>query len=63
MPESPKRTTGCTGCQHRWPIPNKPEVDGRAWIKCLETDREILERGPGECPIKTFVWFVPKDDK
>lgn len=60
MPKAPRRITGCTGCQHRWLIPNKPEVDGRAWIKCLETGKEILERAPGECPVKTMVLYVPK---
>lgn len=63
MPESQKRITGCTGCRHRWPLANKPEVDGKTWIKCLETGQEILEREPGECPVKTFIGFVPKPGK
>lgn len=63
MAEPTKRVTGCTGCQHRWPLANKSEVDGKAWIKCLETGRELLEREPGECPVRTYVGFMPKADK
>lgn len=60
LKQNATRTTGCTGCRHRWPLPNKPDCNGRSWIKCMETGQEVLERDIGECPVQTMIGYIPK---